>query len=75
MCRHLRRCWGEDAGEKNQQDEAKMDHNLRGVPDFKRSETFNSKTQARKKHPIVEENIVIMVSRTKRKPLVDAAEK
>jgi hypothetical protein len=40
--------------------------NLRGFPHFKRSETFlKSKTHARKKHPIVEEKIVIMLSRTK----------
>ena len=62
---------GEDAGERNHQDEAKADRRLGAILDYAQQEAFKSKDEVKKKNPKVEAKIEQLVDKNKRKPLWD----
>jgi hypothetical protein len=58
---------GEDAGERNHQDEAKADRRLGAIRDYVLKEAFKSKDEVKRKNPKVEAKIAQLVDKNKRK--------
>ncbi len=58
---------GEDAGERNHQDEAKADRRLGAIRDYALKEAFKSKDEVKRKNPKVEAKIAQLVDKNKRK--------
>jgi hypothetical protein len=58
---------GEDAGERNHQDETKADRRLGAIRDYAKKEAFKSKDEVRKKNPKVEAKIAELKIKNKRK--------
>ena len=58
---------GEDAGERNHQDEAKADRRLGAIRKYAQKEAFKSKDEVRKKNPKVEAKIAQLIDKNKRK--------
>ena len=63
---------GENAGERNHQDESKADKHLGAIRDYLRKEEFKSKDEFRKKNRVVQEKIGQLREKNKRKAFGDA---